>query len=946
MKCIPIIILLPIFALAAEPLNVATPDRHPYADATGGREGYTLANKEVNEARLYDFYQRQADYYMAQGDIPALMPAYPGLAGNQFGHWGKYNQNNHNDGRWNDMDLGGMLSGQIRQDKTVMKKGVALELDGLRTCFDPMTLNYRWVWEGGLVSFNPFRWGLSRGATVDGKLLQENGIENVWGQGGQFPQLDWKLQDYRGYYRHGKQVVFHYGAAGTVLLDHPHAIGKWFCRTLQFQEPGTSVELQFMQLPDGLSDIESRSDGAYQLVIAQNASTCWIGCVQGQARLRFGVNSFIASVDEAQAGDRFRVATWTGPKAEAQVMIKQLKRSLAPVDLTPLLKGGPAHWPERITASGTRAKDDKPYVVDSLPVPFENPYKAGMLLSGIDFTPDGAAYITTLWGDVWQVTGIDDSLKQVTWKRFAAGLSQPFGVKYSDGQLFVLCKDQITILHDYNGDGEADYYENYANDFMEDHGHTHVFGLDRDKEGNFYFPAYDLYHKVPGYGGPTELFAKGFRNCMGSTVRDDGLVLASSQEGTWTPASQIIEVIRGEHYGHKRANEPIAEAMCWIPRGVDNSTGGMVFLNDDRWGPLGQSLIGLSYGYGSHYLILLDETNPRRQAATVPLDGEFSSGVVRGRIHPVDGQFYVVGTEGWGNYGIDDGCLNRIRYTGQKLYKPIGWQAHYNGIRIDFTEAVDPASAKDLRNIFAAQWNYEYAKRYGSPEFSVFQPNQLGHDRVEISAVHVLNEGRSIFIEMPWILPVMQMQIRMHLKAKDGTAFKTDLFPSVKTLGAPFDFDGQATRVEGKPTQLQIRIKQDGKKVVREVAKRPETVDRELTLNAVLGLQYEQTTLKVKTGEVVALTLANSDALPHNWVLVQPGAYEKVGMASFKMLTDPQVAEKHYVPELPEVIAFTETVFPEKKYTVYFKIEQAGSYPYMCTFPGHWQAMKGTLIVE
>ena len=88
-------------------LNLANPEKHPYANPNAGREGYDLAGTTVNEARVYDFYQRQADYYMDNPNLaPKIIPAYPGLDAGLHGHWGKHNQNNHNDGRWNDGDTG------------------------------------------------------------------------------------------------------------------------------------------------------------------------------------------------------------------------------------------------------------------------------------------------------------------------------------------------------------------------------------------------------------------------------------------------------------------------------------------------------------------------------------------------------------------------------------------------------------------------------------------------------------------------------------------------------------------------------------------------------------------------------------------------------------------------------------------------------------------------
>jgi hypothetical protein len=52
----------------------------------------------------------------------------------------------------------------------------------------------------------------------------------------------------------------------------------------------------------------------------------------------------------------------------------------------------------------------------------------------------------------------------------------------------VLGRDQITCLHDRNGDGEADFYENFCNDFATSPaGHDFVACLETDAAGNFYF---------------------------------------------------------------------------------------------------------------------------------------------------------------------------------------------------------------------------------------------------------------------------------------------------------------------------------------------------------------------------------------------------------------------------------------------------------------------------
>ena len=100
---------------------------------------------------------------------------------------------------------------------------------------------------------------------------------------------------------------------------------------------------------------------------------------------------------------------------------------------------------------------------------------------------------------MWIVSGIDGGLGTLTWKRFATGLYQPLGLKIVDGLIYLTCRDHITRLHDLDGDGEADYYENFNSDMVLTR-HFHEFALDlqTDAAGNFYFAK----GCTPGRGGP------------------------------------------------------------------------------------------------------------------------------------------------------------------------------------------------------------------------------------------------------------------------------------------------------------------------------------------------------------------------------------------------------------------------------------------------------------
>jgi hypothetical protein len=206
-------------------------------------------------------------------------------------------------------------------------------------------------------------------------------------------------------------------------------------------------------------------------------------------------------------------------------------------DLTSLTTGGPIAWPETVVTQGERGEPlaGSAYATDTLTVPYDNPFHSVMQLSSIAFETEGTAFVTTLAGEVWSVKGIDSGLTKLTWKPFASGFNQPVGIRIDPDGMFVLDRGQITRLHDLNSDGEADYYENYANDFGGyDRSHSHTFGLHRTADGAFHFTQRESILQT-GPDRKTTIQGSGVRNCMGIGGSNDYFWVAP-QEGTWTPA--------------------------------------------------------------------------------------------------------------------------------------------------------------------------------------------------------------------------------------------------------------------------------------------------------------------------------------------------------------------------------------------------------------------------
>ncbi|HKQ39331.1 MAG TPA: DUF6797 domain-containing protein [Verrucomicrobiae bacterium] len=442
-------------------------------------------------------------------------------------------------------------------------------------------------------------------------------------------------------------------------------------------------------------------------------------------------------------------------------------------------------WPQRFKVQGQRAPDTSAYVIDTIPVPYDNPYKALMFITGVDFLENGDAAVCTLHGDVWLVRGIDQQLKNVTWKRFATGLFQPLGLKVRSNIVHVLGRDQITALHDRNGDDEADYYENFHSGIQTSKdGHDYVTSLGMDAQGNFYYADPIGAHWVSADGQRTEVLATGFRNPNGMAVGPHGEITVAPQEGEWTPASMICEIERGGHYGYGGPKPPrgVDRPLCYIPRWIDNSSGSQIWATSDRWGPLQGQLLNFSFGRCSMMLVLRQTIGRgTSQGAIVPLAGRFIAGAVRGAFRKQDGQLYVVGTRGWTSSAIRDGSFQRVRYTGKKTYVPIAFEARKDGIRLTFTEPLKRETAEDPGSYGIEQWNYKYARDYGSKEYSARLNETVGHDVVEVQCAKLENP-RTVLLQIADLRPVHQMAIRYNLTAADGQSMRGELFPTIHWL--------------------------------------------------------------------------------------------------------------------------------------------------------------------
>ncbi len=113
-------------------------------------------------------------------------------------------------------------------------------------------------------------------------------------------------------------------------------------------------------------------------------------------------------------------------------------------------------------------------------------------------------------------------------------------------------------------------------------------------------------------------------------------------------------------------------------------------------------------------------------------------------------------------------------------------------------------------------------------------------------------------------------------------------------------------------------------------------------------LMYDKKTLTAKAGTKLKITLDNKSAIPqpHNLLVLKPGSKDKVIALANAMLTDPNAMAKDYIPESTDIIVHTKLIQPGQSGDVEFTVpDEAGEYPYLCTFPGHSILMNGILTV-
>jgi len=501
-------------------------------------------------------------------------------------------------------------------------------------------------------------------------------------------------------------------------------------------------------------------------------------------------------------------------------------------------------WPQEVATRIKVSPATSAYVVDDIALPLDNPWRRDVRIGDIQFLRDGTGVAVTVDGDVWLVHGLQETDGVVRWRRFASGLHEPMTLAIRDDQIYVFDRNGIWHLRDTNGDGEADVHELFSNAFAQTADTREFPSTVRLAPGGEFVIAKGGQEsttlgkhngsvlRVSADGRRATVLGYGFRQPNIGVNVHTGLVTASDQQGNYVPSTPLHIVQGDQFYGflsgklpREQYPAPIADPLTWIPHTVNPSGISQVWLFGARMGPLNDTLVHLSFNRPEVFRVLLNRRGTRLQAAVVHLTQAFDFAPLNGSVNPRDGQLYVAGFQilGWGTTVTRLAGLARVRYTGAASLTPSEVVAMDRGVLLRFDEPLDPAAAVRAGNYALSSWHYQRTYKYGSPQLKA--DGETGMDRLVASSAYISKDHRSVFVAIPEMKPVMQMQIDWTLATAAGakledsawfTPYELTKFDPVAEGFGDIVVDLTKRKVSGPVVEEEVSV-EEGKRIAQRM---------------------------------------------------------------------------------------------------------------------------------
>lgn len=721
----------------------------------------------------------------------------------------------------------------------VVSRGLIVNLDDSAfICFDRDLLRWSVAWTGGRltesmlpeVSYREFFNKLSHVPKIAGNPVFGNGIYPGWSskkpirqdvrppsqemEGSHWGPLPGEYGRWNGIYVYGNQAVLSYSVSGTDIAELPGVIRRddqaIFTRAL---EVGETSDTLFMNAAEVVGGSGGYTDGTFGYIYfgEEKDSVMAVGIQKhsaDDASVRFGDGRYLyVAVSPSAVPRKLTVVLWSGPARQLDGFKEELRSAC--IQIPDFRKGGDRHWPGKVYTRGEIAPDTAAFVTDILTLPVPNPWKRNMRVIDMAFLDDTKAVVSTFEGDLWLVDGITGNLGRMSWKRVASGLYEPMSIEVHDGQVYVFGKEGIVRLHDLNGDGEIDYYENFC-DLMQEPPESYAWAADMvfsEKDNSFIIALGAAVNARPGITRPIMTGFRAGSNHSGSIMRISpdgkradvvatgfrmpflgvnpltGAITATDQQGNYVSSTPVYVVEQGDFFGvpataHRNDNPVAKKPLTWIPHRIDRSAASQVWMTSGKMGPLDGSLVHFSFGKPGLFRVLVDSTSQGLQGGVTPIPIKLSTPILKGVLGPVDGYLYMAGFNLLGSSSEGVSAIQRLRYTGKPSYMANDIIIGKQGIVLSFDSELDTATVKDLSHYHAKRWDYHATEQYGSGHFRI--DGEPGEEILPVLGAYPSVDGKRILLLIPDMRGVDQMELMYQLRAKDGRELSDGIWFSVK----------------------------------------------------------------------------------------------------------------------------------------------------------------------
>jgi uncharacterized cupredoxin-like copper-binding protein/glucose/arabinose dehydrogenase len=630
------------------------------------------------------------------------------------------------------------------------------------------------------------------------------------------------------------------------------------------------------------------------------------------------------------------------------------------------------------------AKESKYYQITDVPIPDSIALEVG----GLAFTDDDKLGVATRHGEVWVIEDpYGKKLKTPQYTHYASGLHEPLYLAYRNGSFYTTQRSELTKLTDTNQDGIADVYKTiYAWPLS---GNYHEYSY-----GPLFLPNGDMLVNLNlswiGKGaslakwrgwmlkitenGEMTPFATGMRSPAGLGFNAQGDIFYAENQGDWIGSGRITHVKMGDFVGNpaglRWSGEPNSPLQLqpglfpdsiglmadfakthpdlklpavWFPHTIMGiSTSAILPIDHDAFGPFkGQLLVG-DQGHSKVMRVYLEQVNGEYQGAVFPFREGFASGVLRlawGSDHSL---FVGMTSRGWASTGKAEYGLQRVIYNGKTPLEIKALRALPTGFELEFTLPINKKLAADLKAYQITSFTYSYHKNYGSPII-----NQM---TCTVSKAEVAADGRKVKLSVNGLREGYIHELKVKgLQAQNGDELLHPVaYYSLNAIpGGAQPHHDHAAMMAGARAAKSNDTSPCGPDPAKNITTQPASwtngPETTITIGTKPGLKFDIENFEVPEGSKVKLVFNNQDDMLHNLVITNKGKGDEVGKKAMDLGVNG--SQLGYIPESHDVLYNTCLLQPETSQSIYFVAPKAGEYPYLCSFPGHYFIMKGTMKV-